>query len=125
MSGDNGVNVDLRALEVTVQAARYQLLVGQVERIDPLHLGMREDVFYVQSNSSIRMLSTQLPYVTVNVNVGAASTPQRYVASARSAFTKVPEVADHRNTGLTPYEALVVEVNATSLPAAFLYGVIV
>jgi hypothetical protein len=115
----------LRALEVTVQAAQYQLLVGQVERIDPLHLGMREDVSYVQSNSSIGMLSTQLPYLTVKVRIGAVSAPQRYVASAWSGFTKVPEVADHRNTGLTPYEALVVEVNATSLPAAFLYGVIV
>ena len=64
----------------------------------------------------------QLPYVTVSVIVGLVSLPQLYVVSACSMSVKAPEVADQRNTGLTPREASVVDVITTSLPAAFLHG---
>ena len=57
--------------------------------------------------------------------MGLVSAPQRYVAFARLAFTNVPDVAVHLKMGSTPYNALVVDVSATSLPAACLQGDIV
>ena len=54
--------------------------------------------------------------------IGFNCAPQRYVVFASSALLNVPEVADQRILGLTPKDALVVEVRATSLPAAFSNG---